>query len=332
MAKVLVTGGAGFIGSWLSDELIRRGHVVVCVDNLSGGYLSNVNRDCTFIKGDLRSRATVRKAMKDIDIIFHLAAYAAEGQSVFSPIEINDINITSMNNILVEAVNNNVGKIVFTSSMAVYGKQKPPFDEALPVKPEDPYGIGKVYCENMLNVFYNAYDLDYTIIRPHNVYGPRQNIADPYRNVLGIWINRIMRGKPPIIYGDGKQIRAFSYIDGVAKAIASSGFLPITNREVINVGSSEKVSINSACNLVLNLMDSKLKPIHVKGRPQEVKCAYTTTKKSEQLLRYTDRHKLKDGLIEMINWAKERGPQKPTYSVPLEIRKNVPKVWLNKTM
>jgi UDP-glucose 4-epimerase len=143
--KVLVTGAAGFIGSWLVDELVERGHNVVSFDDLSGGFERNVNKKSKFIKADLRDNQKVNQVFKEekFDTVFHLAAYAAEGQSMFSPIEINDINITPMNNLLVAAVNYNVKKFVFTSSMAVYGGQQPPFNEGMPTMPEDPYGCGK---------------------------------------------------------------------------------------------------------------------------------------------------------------------------------------------
>src|SRR5712664_2812090 len=244
--KVLVTGGAGFMGSWLVDKLIESGHEVVSADNLLGGKKENVNPDCKFVKADLIKRQEVKPLVKDVDLIFHLAAYAAEGQSIFSPISINEFNLIPMNNLLVEAVNNNVERFVFTSSMAVYGDQTPPFDERADRKPEDPYGAAKSYCENMLEIFARIHDFEQVIIRPHNVYGPRQNIADPYRNVLGIWINRIMRGKPPIIYGDGKQTRAFIYIDDVTPAIANSGLNKRAEGETINVGSDQPIAIGKA--------------------------------------------------------------------------------------
>jgi UDP-glucose 4-epimerase len=330
--KIMVTGGAGFMGSWLVDELLNRGHSVVSVDDLSGGFLSNVNKNCKFVKMDLRDREKVQKIVRDedIEIIYHIAAYAAEGQSIFSPIEINDINITPMNNLLVATVNCDVKKFVFTSSMAVYGNQKPPFDEDMPRMPEDPYGCGKAYCERMLEIFSEVYGFDYTILRPHNVYGPRQNISDPYRNVLGIWINRIMRGKPPYIYGDGKQTRAFSYIEDATPAVANAGLYKKANGHIINVGSAEKVTINKACKIILKAMDSDLKPIYLERRPGEVKHAYCTTEKSEKLLGYRTKHRLEDGIKKMVEWAKKVGPQKPTYRLPLEITKKAPRVWREK--
>lgn len=330
--KILVTGGAGFMGSWLVDELIKRGHDVINVDDLSGGYLRNVNPKCKFIKMDVRNKKKVEKVVKGVDIIFHLAAYAAEGQSVFSPIEINDINITPMNNLLVAAVNNDVKRFVFTSSMAVYGKQKTPFDETMKPEPEDPYGISKYYCEMMLKTFSETFDFEYVIIRPHNVFGPRQNIADPFRNVLGIWINRIMNGKPPIIYGDGLQTRAFSYIEDVTPAIANAGFYDECVGEVINVGSEEVTSIKDACKIVLEELGSDLEPLYEPERPREVKHAYCTIEKSQKLLDYKTKHTLREGIKKMIEWAKEVGPQKPSYRIPLEITKKAPRVWVNKLM
>lgn len=318
------------MGSWLVDELIRRDYEVISVDYLKGGSRKNINQKCRFIEIDLRDTSKVEKVCEGVDVIFHLAAYAAEGQSFFSPIQINDLNITPTNNLLVAAINNDVRKIIFTSSMAVYGDQKPPFSEDMPRKPVDPYGCGKAYCERMLEVFSNTFGLKYTIIRPHNIYGPRQNIYDPFRNVLMIWINRIMKDKPPYIYGDGEQMRAFSYIEDVIPPLANAAFREKTDGEIINLGSNEVVTINKACKIVLEAMDSSLEPVHHKERPGEVKIAYCTTKKSKKLLDYTTKHSLKEGVIKMIKWAKKIGPQNAVYTLPLEIKKRAPDVWTNK--
>ena len=330
--RILVTGGAGFMGSWLVDNLVDQGHQIVSVDNFLGGKKENVNPDCEFVKVDLIRRQEVAPLVKGVDLIYHLAAYAAEGQSIFSPISINEINLIPMNNLLVEAVNNNIQRFVFTSSMAVYGRQKPPFGEKLPRKPEDPYGAAKTYCETMLEIFSEIHKFEHVIIRPHNVYGPRQNIADPYRNVLGIWINRIMRGNPPIIYGDGKQSRAFSYIDDVTPAIANAGLNAKSKGQIINVGSDKPVPVRKACDIVLDVMGSDFKPQYEKARPGEVKHAYCTVQKSISLLGYKTRHNLKDGLTKMVEWARKVGPQEPTYTLPLEITKGAPRVWIEKAM
>ena len=330
--RVLVTGGAGFMGSWLVDKLIESGHEVVSADNLLGGKKENINPDCKFVKADLIKRQRVTPLVKGVDIIFHLAAYAAEGQSIFSPISINEINLIPMNNLHVEAVNNSIERFVFTSSMAVYGDQKPPFDESVARMPEDPYGAAKSYCENVLEIFARIHGFEHVIIRPHNVYGPRQNVADPYRNVLGIWISRILRRKPPIIYGDGEQSRAFSYIEDVTPAIANAGFTSKAKGQIINVGSAEAVTIRKACNLLLQVMGSGFKPVFQDARPGEVKHAFCTIQKSIDLLGYKARHNLKDGLEKMVAWARQVGPQQPTYTLPLEITKGAPGVWVERSM
>jgi len=320
------------LGSWLVDELIKRGHNVISVDSLLGGYSRNVNKDCVFLKIDLRNKTKVDVVVKKVDIIFHLAAYAAEGQSFFSPIAINDINITPMNNLLVAGANRNLERFVFTSSMAVYGRQSIPFNEEMSRKPVDPYGVGKTYCEMMLEIFARTYGFEHVIIRPHNVYGPRQNIADAYRNVLGIWMNRILRAKPPIIFGDGEQTRAFSYIEDVNPAMANAASFKEAVGQIINVGSDEVVSINKACSIVLEAMGSNLKPIFMEERPGEVKHAYCTVEKSMKLLHYETKHSLKEGVTKMVEWAKQFGPQEPTYTLPLEINKNAPVVWTGRLM
>jgi UDP-glucose 4-epimerase len=320
------------MGSWLVDELVKAGHEVTSVDNLLGGKMRNVNRGSTFVRADLRIRSQVAPLVKGVDTIFHLAAYAAEGQSLFSPISINEINIVPMNNLLVEAVNNGVKRFVLTSSMAVYGDQKPPFREEFSMKPNDPYGAAKAYCENVLEVFAHNYDLEYVTIRPHNVYGPRQNIADAYRNVLGIWLNRILRGKAPIIYGDGEQTRAFSFIEDVTPALAKTCTSSQVQGQIINLGSDEVTSLNDACDLVLDVTGTKLKPEHHEERPGEVKHAYCSVDKATRLLGYRTKHRLRDGLVKMFNWAKQLGPQEPTYTLPLEITKRAPRAWVEKLM
>ncbi|MBM3304015.1 MAG: NAD-dependent epimerase/dehydratase family protein, partial [Candidatus Aenigmarchaeota archaeon] len=237
---------------------------------------------------------------------------------------------TPMNNLLVSAVNHNVRKFLFTSSMAVYGAAKPPFNEKMPTIPEDPYGVGKLYCERMLQIFSGVYGFEHVIIRPHNVFGERQNISDPYRNVLGIWVNSIMRDRQPYIYGDGDQTRAFSYIEDITPPLANAVERDKANGQVINLGSHEPISINDACSLVLRLMGSDMKPIYLEERPCEVRHAHCTTDKSEGLLGYRTNHTLEQGLRKMIDWAREMGEQKPSYRIPLEITKKAPRVWREK--
>jgi UDP-glucose 4-epimerase len=327
--RVLVTGIAGLLGSHLADELISQGHEVTGVDDLSGGFRENVPKEARFILGDLRKREVCKKAVKGQDIIAHLACYAAEGQSVYSPIEINNITLTPINNLLVEAVNQNISEFLFTSSMSVFGDQVPPFNEKMRTQPVDPYGIAKTYCENMLDTFWRIHDLSYTIIRPHNCYGPRQNLSDPYRNCIGIWMNRILKDKHPLIYGDGEQTRAFSYVTDTTKSIAKC--INNADQQIINIGGKKPYSINEACQMVLDVTGSKLKAKHIPAR-QEVKYAYCTTAKSERLLGYKDSVTFEEGLRRMWEWAKAKGSQPASYRIPLEITKGAPEVWRKKTM
>jgi UDP-glucose 4-epimerase len=331
MAKVLVTGAAGFMGSWLADILHGQNHEVVGVDSFLGGYERNVNKDwAAFHKGDLRDYKLCQKLVKDVDVVYHLAAYAAEGQSVFSFDMINDINIGSSHKLFTAAINADVPKIVYTSSMAVYGEAPVPMEESTPRKPVDPYGWGKAYVEGLLESCGRAFGTKFTIFRPHNVYGPRQNFADGYRNVIGIFINRIMRGQPPLIYGDGEQTRAFSYCKDALPAVARAGFTPKADGEIINIGSDEVLTVNKLADIILEMMQSDLEPVHVAERPNEVKHAWCTTKKSEKLLGYKTRYPLRKGIEEMIEWVKTIGPQETAYTIPLQITKNAPEVWLKK--
>src|SRR3989344_8881485 len=213
--NILVTGGAGFIGSHLVDYLIMKGHKVTVLDDLSGGLRENVNPKSTFLKGSITDRKLVREAVEGKEIIYHLAAYAAEGLSHFIRRYNYNNNLIGSINLINSSIEHEVKKFLFTSSMAVYGSGNPPFDEYQIPKPEDPYGIAKYAVEQDLRVANEVFGLERVVIRPHNVYGTRQFLGDPYRNVIGIWMNMIMQGKRPLIYGDGEQTRAFSYIGDV---------------------------------------------------------------------------------------------------------------------
>src|SRR3990172_1870509 len=192
--RILVTGGAGFIGSHLTDYLIKKGHNITVLDDLSGGFRENVNPRAKFVKGSVTDEKLVDKLVKDKDIIYHLAAYAAEGLSHFIRRFNYTNNLIGSVNLINSSIRHNIERFVFTSSMAVYGSGKPPFNEETVPNPEDPYGISKYAVERDLAVARETHGLNFTIIRPHNVYGERQNIADPYRNVIGIFMNRIMLG------------------------------------------------------------------------------------------------------------------------------------------
>ena len=326
--KVLVTGGAGFIGSHLVDDLINKGYKVVILDDLSGGLKENLNSQAKFIHGSIVDKEAVEKAMAEVDIVYHLAAYAAEGLSHFIRNFNYQNNLIGSINLVNSAIKNNVNHFVFTSSMAVYGSGNPPFDESHSPNPEDPYGIAKLAVEKDLKVAHDMFGLNYTIIRPHNVYGERQLLGDPYRNVIGIFMNRIMQGKAPLIYGDGEQTRAFSYISDIIPCISKSPFIPDAKNEVFNLGAGKPYTVKQLAQEVIKAMNSNIAPEHVPPR-HEVKHAHCTTTKSEKILGFQDKVDLKEGLYKMAQWAKSIGPMDPIVWEGYEITHKLPNFWQN---
>lgn len=329
--NILVTGAAGFIGSHVVDILVEQGHNVVALDDLSGGFIQNVNKKAKFVKCDLCNHGLVNKVIRDndIDIIYHLAAYAAEGLSPFIKRFNYENNLISSVNLINASIKHGVKKFLFTSSMAVYGEGNPPFSEDMPRRPIDSYGIAKAAVEAELELTHEMWGLDYVIIRPHNVYGERQNISDPYRNVIGIFMNRIMHGDSPLIYGDGKQTRAFSYIADVAPCIAKAPFTKKALGEIINVGAADPISVNRLAELVIKEMGVPgVKAIHAQKR-HEVKHAFCTTDKSVKLLGYKTNYPIQLGIKRMANWAKKVGPQKRQVWDKYEIYKGIPHYWLD---
>lgn len=339
--KILITGVAGFMGSHLAEYLLKsKTHKVFGIDDLSGGFLRNVPRKCKFIKLDLRNKDAVRMYVEQVkpEIIYHLAADATEGRSQFTPINCTERNYLAYLNLLVPAINNGVRKIVLTSSMSVYGAQKSPFSEDLEPRPEDIYGISKAAMEKATEIMSKVNGFKYTIVRPHNVYGPKQNLADPYRNVVAIFINCLLRDKNFYIYGDGKQRRAFTYIDDFTPYFAKTGFLEKTNGEIINVGPQKEYSINELATQVLKAfglskgnIPKHLVPQYLPDRPQEVKLAYSTDKKAKRLLGFKHKVSLEEGIKRTVKWAREIGPQEPRYMESLEIEtRKTPKTWKKK--
>ncbi len=212
-SKILVTGAAGFLGSHLSEKLSDLGHQVIGVDNMVGGYEDNVPKNISFHKIDCCDLSKVQKIMKGIDVVYHCAATAHEGLSVFSPYEITKNNYLASISIFTAAVNEKVKRIIFCSSMARYGNIEIPYKENDNLNPVDPYGVSKVAAENILKILSKTHNFEYNIAVPHNIIGPKQKYDDPYRNVVSIMINLMLQNKQPIIYGDGEQKRCFSDID-----------------------------------------------------------------------------------------------------------------------
>lgn len=338
--KILVTGSAGFIGSHIYDLLFAMGHKVYGVDDLSGGFMKNVSQKKYFTKLDLRDRARTATYIAKLkpQMIFHLAADATEGRSQFTPLSAMDRNIVAYNNLLIPAIKHGLKKIILTSSMSVYGAQQVPFKESMIPQPEDIYGISKICMEKTTHVLADVYGFKYIIIRPHNVYGPRQNLSDPYRNVVGIFINSLLHGNKFYIYGDGTQKRAFSYIDDVAPAMVRAAFKKECEGKIINIGSDVAVTLNELAKTVLGTfygdmgnVSKNLLPKYMPDRLREVKYAYCEHKVAEELLGFKSLVKLSEGVSKMIDWAKSTGKQPFVYLTSLELdHPKVPKTWIDK--
>ncbi len=338
--KILVTGSAGFIGSHIYDRLYDlKKYQVFGIDDLSGGFRRNVSQKKFFTKLDLRHRKKTTEYVNKLkpDIIFHLAADATEGRSQFTPFSAMDRNLLAYLNLLVPAIKNGVKKITLISSMSVYGKQQVPFKESLIPNPEDIYGVAKTAMETVTKIMSEVYGFKYVVVRPHNVYGPRQNLSDPYRNVVGIFINSLMQGKKFYVYGDGFQERAFSYIDDVARAIVQTTFSKKCENKIINVGSDQNVTLNRLKELVLKEFFEKkevphnLTPEHLPARPQEVKLAYSSHNAIKAILGNRKQTELATGIKKTVVWAKSMGPQKFRYLDSLELEhKHIPQTWKKK--
>lgn len=321
---ILVTGGAGFIGSHLVDRLVKAGHNVSVIDDLSGGKKRNVHKDIQFFMCDLRDVKETDEIVKKIkpEIVYHLAANAAENKAQFSPIDITSRNWNAYINTLVPSVKYGIKRFVFTSSIAVYGALQTPFKETDKPDPEDLYGISKLAIEQSLAVLGKVHGFEYVITRPHNVYGPRQNMTDPYRNVVTIFMNALMKNKPYYIYGDGEMRRCFSYIDDVVDALYKCGFADVAGK-VFNVGSDRDYSINELSETIQEVTGITLKPINLPARPQEVKEAISDHTQAKKILGYKDKTSLEEGLRATWKYASELGPQEPEFT---EVELDSPKL------
>src|SRR3989344_1292031 len=326
--KILVTGGAGFIGSHVVDELIRQGNEVVVLDDLSGGFRENVNAKAKFIQGSVTDKALIDRIFSEyrFEYIFHLAAYAAEGLSHFIKHFNYENNLIGSIHLINASIRHNVTCFVFASSIAVYGEGQLPLKEEADPHPEDPYGIAKYAVELDLKNSQKMFGLNHIIFRPHNVYGERQNIGDTYRNVLGIFMNQIMQEKPLTIFGDGEQKRAFSYIGDIAPIIANSIFNTNAYNQIFNIGADEPVSVNHLAKLISEIFGTQAPITHLSER-NEVKFAYSDHTKVKEVFGYDSKISLEEGIRRMAKWAKIAGPRKSEEFKNIEIEKNLPSAW-----
>lgn len=313
--KILITGGAGFIGSHLVYKLLDQGHKVSIIDDLSGGSRKNLPAGVQLWAFDCRDPKIVDEvfSIEKPDVVFHLAANAAENKAQFSPIDVTSRNWNAFINVLTPAIKYHVKRFVFTSSIAVYGALQTPFKEHDKPQPEDLYGITKLACEQALKVMSDVHGFEYVIARPHNVYGVRQNMQDPYRNVVTIWMNSILKGEPYYIYGDGEQKRCFSYIEDVIDGLYRCGFDPDVNGFTFNLGADKTYTLNELSKVIDKVTGNTKPAIHLADRPQEVKEAIADHASAKALLFYEDRTSLEEGIAKTWEWVKEQGYQQPIY-------------------
>jgi UDP-glucose 4-epimerase len=328
MAVSLLTGGAGFIGAHVCNELIDKGHKVVVLDDLSGGFEENVNPKAIFIKGSITDHVLLEKIFNDhqFDYVYHLAAYAAEGLSHFIKRFNYTNNLIGSVNLINESVKHKIKCFVFTSSIAVYGRGQLPMREDMLPTPEDPYGISKLAVEMDLKSTHEMFGLNYVVFRPHNVYGEYQNLGDKYRNVVGIFMNQLMQGKPLTIFGDGKQTRAFSYIGDVAPYIANCVDVPAAYNQVFNIGADQEFTVNELANTVCDVMGMSGQVRHLDAR-NEVMHAYADHSKVQKVFSIQSGYTLKQGLQLMADWAKTAGSKESDKFKGIEITEKLPPIW-----
>jgi UDP-glucose 4-epimerase len=327
--RVFITGVAGFLGSHLAGAFLERGDQVSGIDNLLGGSADNVPQGVSFSIADCNDRPAYSGMLAGADLVYHCAALAHEGLSVFSPHLINTHGCNASVAVLSNAIASGVKRFVFCSSMARYGAGPVPYLEQQEPQPVDPYGISKYAFELMLRALSKEHGIEFNIAVPHNVIGPRQRFDDPYRNVASIMISRMLRGQQPIIYGDGSQTRCFSFVADIVPSLVRLGIDPEIRAEVVNLGPDEQVvSILELAQTIAGLLDFELKPVFMPARPLEVKSAFCSSNKARSLLGYRTTYDLRSGLGEMIAWIRAKGPKPFHYSYEIEIASSrTPRTW-----
>ena len=327
--RVFVSGAAGFLGSHLAEAFIHRGDEVIGCDNMIGGDLQNLPEGIEFEQADCGNVDAMKRMLAGVDLVYHCAAIATEGLSVFSPAIIAKHVYENTAGLLAASASKGVRRFVYCSSMARYGHGEPPFLESQPPAPVDPYGIAKYAGELLVRNVSETHGMEHVIAVPHNIIGPRQKYDDPYRNVASIMINRMLQGKQPIIYGDGEQRRSFSFVQDCVTPLLAMGSKPGLSGEVINIGPDEEVTtINELAAILADMLSFDLDPIYVADRPQEVRSAACSSDKARKLLGYRTTVSLTQGLQSMVSWIREHGPRPFEYHLPIEIDSPlVPATW-----
>ena len=312
--KMLITGGAGFIGSHLCDKYAKEGHTVVCLDNFMSGDLGNIRHLLNYhnfklLKGDVRDSALLERVMPGVDAVFHLAAQIHVDRSYIEPELTYEINVMGTQNVLEAARMHNAKRLILASSSEVYGSaQYTPIDEKHPLNAPHPYGASKIAADRMCYAYIQTYGMDISILRLFNVFGPRQRNVG-YGGVISVFIRRVLNNVPPIIYGDGRQTRDYTYIEDAVTAydLVLNHNEPIT--EPINFGSGKEVSVIDLANTIIDLAGKKgeLKPAHAEPRTGEVQRLIADATKARNLLGWEPKTTLKQGLKQIVQWYANYG-------------------------
>lgn len=333
--KVFVSGVAGLLGSAVTREGIAAGWEVRGVDSLLGGSIENIPAGASWLRAKCQDTDRYGWLLKGAEVVYHCAAAPYEGLSVFSPQLTVEHTLMSTVALLRASIDAGVKRFVFCSSMSRYGHQQVPFTEDMPAAPADPYAIAKVAAEELVKNLCELHGMAYVIVVPHNIYGPGQRYWDPYRNVAGIMINRVLSGKPPVVYGDGTQRRCLSYISDVTGPLLKLATGDVAG-EVINVGPDDDgCTIAELAELILEICGSDMHPEYLPARPAEVHTAHCSAAKARKLLDYEPQVSLETGLAKYAGWIAERGPRKFDYHLPIEITNTplqAPATWTERSM
>jgi len=309
--KILVTGGAGFIGSHLCEKFTGEGHTVICLDNFFNGNLTNIRhllnyKNFKLINGDIRDFDTLEKIMPGVDAICHLAAQIHVDRSIIEPKLTYDVNVLGTQNILEAGRMYDVEKIIHVSTSEVYGTAEyVPMNEAHPLSAPHPYGASKIAADRMCHAYNQTYQMNITIVRPFNAFGPRQKDTG-YGGVMSIFVKRIMSGMPPIIYGDGSQTRDYTYVADVVDALDMMVKHPEPIPFPLNLGTGHEISIIDLANRLIELSDhnGSIKPVFVDPRPGEVQRLLSDNSKVKEVVGWAPKYSLEEGLAKLVDWYK----------------------------
>jgi UDP-glucose 4-epimerase len=340
--RAFVTGIAGFLGSHLAEYLLAQGHTVHGCDDLSSGVVSNIpdailkrwnggwaQADICYGVGE----PWLKEQMQGCEVVYHCAAAAYEGVSVFSPGFISTNIYAGSANVFSAAIQAGVRRIVNCSSMARYGNHpRPPFYEGFICDPVDPYGLAKLNAEGLGRMLSKIHGIEFVTAVPHNIYGPKQNYWTPYRNVAAIMANRALQGKQPIIYGDGTQVRCFSHVNDVVPCLAAMAHHDCKTYPVINLGpDDDEIMILKVAHIICEAVHMEFKPIFVPPRPCEVSRANCSSDLARQILDFKKTVSIEHGLNDLVRWVAQQGPKPFVYDVPIEIKTDItPKTWTDK--